>query len=81
MTKCADRGPLAYSFLEYVPGGSVGSCLRKHGKFGDNVVRSFTAQILEGLEYLHSKNILHRVGFIVVSQIETQPDHSVGPQG
>lgn len=47
-------------FLEYVPGGSVGSCLRKHGKFGENVSKSFTKQILEGLEYLHSKNILHR---------------------
>jgi serine/threonine protein kinase len=66
MTKCVDHGTLAYSFLEYVPGGSIGSCLRKYGKFSDNVARSFTAQILEGLEYLHSKNILHRVCFVVV---------------
>jgi serine/threonine protein kinase len=66
MTKCVDRGTLAYSFLEYVPGGSIGSRLRKHGKFSDNVTRSFTAQILEGLEYLHSKNIMHRVCRVVI---------------
>lgn len=47
-------------FLEYVPGGSVGSCLRDHGKFDECVTKSFTAQILSGLAYLHSKNIIHR---------------------
>jgi len=47
-------------FLEYVPGGSIGSCLQKHGKFDEEVTKSFTEQILTGLEYLHSKGILHR---------------------
>ena len=47
-------------FLEYVPGGSVGRCLRKHGKFEEHVIQFFTVQILEGLEYLHSRGILHR---------------------
>ncbi|KIP12516.1 hypothetical protein PHLGIDRAFT_81740 [Phlebiopsis gigantea 11061_1 CR5-6] len=47
-------------FLEYVPGGSIASCLRKHGKFDEEVTKSFTGQILGGLEYLHSKGILHR---------------------
>jgi serine/threonine protein kinase len=49
------------SFLEYVPGGSVGSYLLKHGRFDENVTKSFTRQILDGLRYLHSKGILHGV--------------------
>ncbi|KAJ7038288.1 kinase-like domain-containing protein [Mycena alexandri] len=47
-------------FLEYVPGGSIGSCLLRHGKFDEEVTKSFTSQILAGLEYLHVKGILHR---------------------
>jgi mitogen-activated protein kinase kinase kinase len=46
-------------FLEYVSGGSVGSCLRKYGRFEENVTKYFTEQILSGLEYLHSKGIWH----------------------
>ncbi|KAJ7596974.1 kinase-like domain-containing protein [Mycena floridula] len=47
-------------FLEYVPGGSVGSCLNNHGAFSEDVTKSFTSQILNGLEYLHSQGIIHR---------------------
>lgn len=47
-------------FLEYIEGGSVGSCLRKHGKFQEPVIRSLTRQVLSGLEYLHRQGILHR---------------------
>ena len=47
-------------FLEYISGGSVGSCLRKHGKFEGGVVSSLTRQTLEGLAYLHREGILHR---------------------
>jgi mitogen-activated protein kinase kinase kinase len=47
-------------YLEYIPGGSIGSCLRKHGKFEEAVVRSLTRQTLEGLAYLHQEGILHR---------------------
>ncbi|KAG8884245.1 hypothetical protein FRB97_004750 [Tulasnella sp. 331] len=47
-------------FLEYVPGGSIGSCLRKQGKFDEDVVRLFTGQIVDGLAYLHANKIIHR---------------------
>jgi mitogen-activated protein kinase kinase kinase len=56
-----ERGELSISiYLEYISGGSVGSCLRKHGKFEESVVRSLTRQTLDGLAYLHDMGILHR---------------------
>lgn len=47
-------------YLEYISGGSVGSCLRKHGRFEEAVVQSLSVQTLSGLYYLHNKGILHR---------------------
>ena len=47
-------------FLEYIPGGSIGSCLRKHGKFDEGLVSSMTRQTLDGLAYLHREGVLHR---------------------
>jgi len=46
-------------FLEYVPGGSIANLLERC-KLTEDTTKSFTGQILDGLEYLHSKNILHR---------------------
>ncbi|MCJ1470855.1 hypothetical protein MMC07_009502 [Pseudocyphellaria aurata] len=46
-------------FLEYISGGSVGSCLRKHGKFEESLVSSLTRQTLAGLAYLHTEGVLH----------------------
>ncbi|KAJ1678511.1 ATP binding, partial [Spiromyces aspiralis] len=47
-------------FLEYVPGGTVRSLTKEYGPLAEPVVNSFLQQILAGLEYLHSRNILHR---------------------
>ncbi|GAB1211747.1 mitogen-activated protein kinase kinase kinase [Aspergillus terreus] len=56
-----ERGELSISiYLEYISGGSIGSCLRKHGKFEESVVKSLTWQTLSGLAYLHDRGILHR---------------------
>ncbi|CAN8294885.1 unnamed protein product [Cochlearia groenlandica] len=46
--------------LEFVPGGSISSLLEKFGPFPESVVRTYTRQLLFGLEYLHSHAIMHR---------------------
>ena len=48
--------------LEYMPGGSLYTCLHKDGKdnpFEENRVRKYTKQLLEGIKYLHENNIVH----------------------
>ena len=47
-------------FLEYVPGGSIAGMLKQYNTFQEPLVRNFTRQILEGLCYLHARNIIHR---------------------
>lgn len=47
-------------YLEYIPGGSIGACIRKHGRFEEGIVRSVTRQSLHGLAYLHEQKIMHR---------------------
>jgi len=47
-------------FLEYVAGGSIAGMLKQYNTFQEPLVRNFTRQILEGLSYLHQRNIIHR---------------------
>ncbi|KAG5727994.1 Protein kinase byr2 [Termitomyces sp. T112] len=47
-------------FLEYVPGGSVTALIRNYGAFEEPLVKNFVRQILEGLNYLHERDIIHR---------------------
>ncbi|EKF27506.1 protein kinase, putative [Trypanosoma cruzi marinkellei] len=47
-------------YMEYVSGGSISSVLRTFGPFQEKQASIYTRQMLEGLEYLHSKNIMHR---------------------
>ncbi|ORX33974.1 hypothetical protein BD324DRAFT_637857 [Kockovaella imperatae] len=50
-------------FLEYIPGGTIAAIYRTPalaGGFEEQLVKYFTRQILEGLLYLHERNILHR---------------------
>nr|POF26896.1 mitogen-activated protein kinase kinase kinase npk1 [Quercus suber] len=46
--------------LEFVPGGSISSLLGKFGSFPEAVIRTYTKQLLLGLEYLHRNGIMHR---------------------
>lgn len=46
--------------MEYVPGGSVAALLQNYGAFEEELVRNFVKQILTGLNYLHTKGIIHR---------------------
>lgn len=48
-----------YIYLEYVSGGSIHTILQEYGKLGESAIRNYTQQILAGLAYLHSKNIVH----------------------
>lgn len=47
-------------FLEYVAGGSVATMLVNYGPLGEGLIANFVRQILSGLAYLHSKDIIHR---------------------
>ena len=48
------------TFLEFVPGGSIRSLIDKFGALQEPLVRVYARQLLLGLEYLHSQNIIHR---------------------
>ncbi|XP_072955684.1 mitogen-activated protein kinase kinase kinase 5-like isoform X1 [Typha angustifolia] len=50
-----------FIYLEYVHPGSMNKYVRQHcGAMTESVVRNFTRHILNGLDYLHSKKIMHR---------------------
>lgn len=41
-------------------GGSLLDLIEKYGPLSEEVVRKYTQEILQGLEYLHYHNIVHR---------------------
>jgi len=47
-------------FLEYVAGGSVATMLVNYGSLPEPLISNFVRQILHGLAYLHSMDIIHR---------------------
>ncbi|KAK8642211.1 hypothetical protein V6N13_011567 [Hibiscus sabdariffa] len=57
----AESGKLLYNlFLEYAPSGTVTDAIHKHGGcLEECMVRSYTRGVLLGLEFLHSRGIVH----------------------
>lgn len=49
-----------FIYLEYISGGSIKYILDKYGPLSENLTKIYLIQILDGLEYLHSKQIVHR---------------------
>jgi mitogen-activated protein kinase kinase kinase len=54
------EGTFLNIFLEYVPGGSVAKMLVTYGPLGESLIANFVRQILKGLAFLHSQDIIHR---------------------
>lgn len=51
-----------YIYLEYMPGGSVAQVLSQFGPFDETLIGTYARELLEGLEYLHTRQptVLHR---------------------
>ncbi|CAD2219383.1 Protein kinase domain/Protein tyrosine kinase, putative [Angomonas deanei] len=47
-------------YMEYIPCGSISALLRTFGPLQENQVTIYIRQVLQGLEYLHGKCIIHR---------------------
>ncbi|KAK6190356.1 hypothetical protein SNE40_002244 [Patella caerulea] len=47
-------------FMQFVPGGSLANVLGRFGALEESVFRRYTKQILEGVEYLHNNEVIHR---------------------
>ena len=54
-----------YLVMEYCNGGSLSDCLKKYQQmygipFTEEIVQYLMKQIIEGIRYIHNKNIIHR---------------------
>lgn len=54
------EGNVVNIFMELIPGGSIDTLLKTYGPFEEDLFRTFAAQILMGVDYLHSNNVVHR---------------------
>ena len=47
-------------FFEYCECGSIAKMLSNYKSFNEKIIRKYTKEMLEGLEYLHAHSIIHR---------------------
>ncbi|KAD4386066.1 hypothetical protein E3N88_26235 [Mikania micrantha] len=52
--------PMYNLFMEYAPGGTISDMIKKQGgSLDESLIRSYTHQILLGLDHIHSNNLVH----------------------
>lgn len=49
-----------FLLMEYLPGGDCSSLLENIGYFDEHMARCYIGELIMALDYLHSKNIVHR---------------------
>ncbi|KAI3755880.1 hypothetical protein L1987_55689 [Smallanthus sonchifolius] len=58
--KYDDNKPTYNLFMEYATGGTISDVIKKlGGSLHESLIRSYTHQILLGLDYLHSNSLVH----------------------
>ena len=54
------EGRVVHIFMELISGGSIETLLKTFGPFEEDLFQNYTRQMMEGIEYIHSKNVVHR---------------------
>ena len=49
-----------FIIMEYINGGNLFSFIKKTRKLSEKTAKFLFKQIIEGIKYIHSKNIVHR---------------------
>ncbi|POM77950.1 STE/STE11 protein Kinase [Phytophthora palmivora] len=53
-------GPTVNMFMEYFPAGSLSKLLKEFGAFDEDMVRTYTRDVVQGVAHLHELGIAHR---------------------
>ena len=49
--------------MEFLSGGSIYKILENYGPLPEKVFKNYSKQILNGVKYIHSKKVIHRLVF------------------